>query len=213
MTAILTDTPALTERQISKLIADFSRCAVANVSDNLDRLVGARGLRPFHRGGTMAGPALTVKTAPGDNAAIHRALDLVKLGQVIVVDGGGYVDRALIGGIMMTLARKRGAAGLVIDGAIRDLDEIADSEFPVFARTVIHLGPYKNGPGALNIPVSIGGMPVNPGDIVLGDADGLVAFAPDTGPALLAATQAQAKKEAEIIASIEAGTYTGAYAK
>ncbi|MBF52764.1 MAG: methyltransferase [Confluentimicrobium sp.] len=196
-----------------ELIMEFSKCAVANVSDNLDRLRGAVGLRPFHGSAPMVGRALTVKTAPGDNAYIHRALDLVQPGDVIVVDGAGHEDRALIGGIMMAIARKRGAAGFVLDGAIRDINEIAGGDFPVFARSVIHLGPYKNGPGAINVPVTVGGMLVHPGDIVLGDSDGIVAIRPDEAPATLAATQAQARKEAEILASIEAGTYAGAYAK
>ncbi|MBT9386180.1 RraA family protein [Pseudooceanicola sp. CBS1P-1] len=204
---------SMTETQIDALVKGFATCAVANVSDNLNRMVGARGLLPYHRGGSMCGRALTVRTAPGDNAAIHRAFDQVRPGDVVVVDGAGYLDRALTGGIMAAIARSRGAVGLVVDGAIRDVEEIAAGDFPVFARGISHLGPYKNGPGEIGVPVSIGGMLVSPGDIVLGDADGIVAFAPAIGPTLLEATRAQARKEAEIMAQIAAGTYIGAYAK
>lgn len=196
------------------LVADFRRTATATISDNLARLPGMVGLRPFHRvGSVMAGRALTVRTAVGDNAFIHRALDLVKPGDVLVVDGGGDMARALIGEIMVTLAEVRGAAGFVIDGAIRDTAIIGAGAFPVFARAAIHRGPYKNGPGAINVPVAVGGQIVNPGDIVIGDADGVVAFPVDGAAALLEAVRAQEAKEAGILESIHAGTYSGAYAK
>jgi RraA family protein len=195
-----------------ELIAAFRDLPVANISDNLHRLTGAVGLRPFHNGAPMAGTALTVRTRAGDNTAIHEALDLVRPGDVIVVDGGGDTSRALIGEIMTSIARKRGAAGLVIDGAVRDLTALAQSDFPCFAKAGIHLGPYKNGPGEINVPVTIGGMLVNPGDIVVGDADGIVAFSPEIAVALLEATRAQSAKEVEILKTIEEGRYVGAYA-
>src|SRR3954471_11733408 len=158
------------------LIDAFRSAATAVISDNLGRLPGAVGLRPFHRGGTMAGTAVTVGTAPGDNLAIHQALELIRSGDVLVVDGGGETGRALIGEIIAEIAQSRGAAGIVIDGAVRDAAMLASSPFPVFARAAIHRGPYKNGPGEINVPVSIGGMVVSPGDIVVGDDDGVVAF-------------------------------------
>ncbi|MCV6546230.1 MAG: RraA family protein [Cohaesibacter sp.] len=195
---------------MDELLSAFSVCAVANISDNLDRAVGARGIRAFHNGGTMVGRALTVKAAPGDNTYIYKALEILSPGDVIVVDGAGYDDRALIGDIMANIAESRGAAGMVLDGAIRDVDDIAIRSFPVFARSVIHLGPYKGGVGRVNVPISIGGMPVNPGDIVVGDADGVVAFNPDIAAELLQATRAQKAKEAEILTSIANGTYAGA---
>ncbi|WP_417260855.1 RraA family protein [Celeribacter sp.] len=198
---------------IAELFKGFSACAVANISDNLDRAIGARGIRPFHNGGTMAGRALTVKAAPGDNTFIYQALEIVSPGDVIVVDGAGYEDRALIGEIMANIAESRGAAGFVLDGSIRDVDAISSKSFPVFARNVIHLGPYKGGVGKLNVPVSIGGMSVNPGDIVVGDSDGVTAFGPDIASDLLKATRRQQAKETDILASIANGTYTGAYSK
>lgn len=191
----------------------FSATPTALISDNLDRLPGAVGLRHFHRGGVMAGVAFTIKTASGDNRAIHQALDLFQPGDVLVVDGGGDTSRALVGEIMALIAQTRGAAGLVIDGAVRDAAILSNSDFPVFARAAIHRGPYKNGPGAMNIPVSIGGMVVNPGDIVVGDEDGVVAFPPSVASDLLKAVQAQADKEEMILQSVRDGTYKGAYAK
>lgn len=195
-----------------EIVAAFAACPVATISDNLDRSVGARGLTKMSQSRRMIGPAFTVKTAPGDNAWIHRALDVISPGDVLVVDGGGYEDRALIGEIMMRIAQARGAAGWVIDGAIRDLDVIASGDFPVFARSSTHLGPYKNGPGALQVSVSIGGMVVHPGDIVVGDIDGLVAFCPETATDLLVAVEKQIAKEEAILRQIADGTYRNQYA-
>lgn len=192
-------------------IEAFRNVATTIISDNLARLPGAVGLRPFHRGNAMAGTALTVRTAPGDNLAIHQALDLVRPGDVIVVDGGGLINRALVGEIMTTIAQYRGAAGFVIDGAIRDTGVLAQSAFPCFAKAAIHLGPYKNGPGEINVPVSIGGLIIEPGDIVVGDSDGIVAFPQAIAAQLLTAVRAQEFKEAEILQSIREGRYTGAY--
>lgn len=194
-----------------ELIEAFRALPVANISDNLHRLSGAVGLRPFHDGTPMAGTALTVRTRTGDNKAIHMALDLLRPGDVIVVDGGGDLSRALIGEIMTSVANMRGAAGFVLDGAVRDVAALAKSSFPCFARTGIHLGPYKNGPGEINVPVTIGGMVVNPGDIVVGDADGVVAFPQSIASALLEATLAQSAKEDDILSGIAAGHYVGAY--
>ena len=191
----------------------FRNSQTAVISDNLSRLPGAVGLRPFHGGAMMVGRALTVRTAAGDNLAIHKALDLVQPGDVVVVDGGGEETRAVMGEIMMTIAMSRGAVGLVVDGAIRDAGPIARIGFPVFARAAIHRGPYKNGPGEINVPVSIGGMVVNPGDIVVGDEDGVVAFPPAIAVELANKVRLQEKREADILESIAAGTYVGAYGR
>jgi RraA family protein len=161
----------------------------------------------------MAGTALTVRTAGGDNLVIHQALELIRPGDVIVVDGGGDTGRALVGEIMASIAAHRGAAGFVIDGAVRDAGVLAKGDFPCFARAAIHRGPYKNGPGAINVPVTIGGMVVSPGDIVVGDEDGVVAFPQAIAGELLSAVRAQEAREAEILKSIREGRYTGAYAK
>jgi RraA family protein len=194
-----------------EIIKGFKSTATAVISDNLGRLPGAVGLRPFSQARVMVGTALTVRTRMGDNLAIHQALELIRPGDVIVVDGGGDVSRALIGEIMMTIAQSPGAAGYVIDGAIRDAAMFAQSDFPCFARAAIHRGPYKNGPGEINIPVNIGGLVVMPGDIVVGDADGVVAFSQSEAGALLQAVRAQEEREAEILRSIREGRYVGAY--
>ena len=195
------------------LIDLFRDAPTAVISDNLDRLAGLDGLRPFHRKGHLVGPARTVRTRPGDNMFIHKMLDLVQPGDVVVVAGEGDVSRALVGEIMKTIAERRGVAGFVIDGAIRDSSAFAASDFPCFARGVNHRGPYKDGPGALDVPVAILGNVVSPGDIVVGDEDGVVTFSSAIAADLAAAVRRQLAKEAEIMASIADGTYKGAYAK
>jgi RraA family protein len=181
------------------------------ISDNMDRLPGPVGLQVFHSGQQLLGRALTVRTRAGDNLAIHQALELVKPGDVIVVDGGGDVSRALVGEIMKSIAERRGATGFVIDGAIRDSAAFAQSSFGCYARAAIHRGPYKNGPGEINVPVSVGGCVIMPGDIIVGDEDGVVAFAPEKAAQLLTAVNAQIEREAQIMRSIANGTYKGAY--
>jgi RraA family protein len=196
------------------VINAFKTAATAIISDNLGRLPGAVGLRPFHKAGSvMVGTALTVRTCSGDNLAIHQALELVRPGDVLVVDGGGDINRALVGEIMITIAQTRGAAGCVIDGAIRDAAVVARSDFPCFARAAIHRGPYKNGPGEINVPVTVGGLVVDPGDIVVGDEDGVVAFPQAIAADLLQAVRAQESREADILLSIREGRYVGAYGK
>jgi|SRR6185369_5863709 len=197
----------------SELIEAFRAASTSIISDNLSRLPGAVGLKPFHRGGAMAGCAFTVRTRPGDNLAIHQALELVGPGDVLVVDGGGDESRALVGEIMLNIAKYRGAAGYVIDGAIRDADALKENDFPIFARSAIHRGPYKSGPGEINVPVSIGGMVVAPGDIVIGDGDGVVAFSQAVAPKLLEAVKAQIEREANTLVAIREGRYKGSYGK
>jgi RraA family protein len=189
------------------LVAEIGMMATAHLSDSMDRLYAAGPLlRPMHMQGSLAGSAFTVKTAPGDNLLVHKALDLAMPGDVIVVDAGGFADHAIIGEIMATHAQHRGIAGLVIWGAIRDSAEIRAGNFPVYACAVTHRGPYKNGPGEINVPIIMGAMPVHPGDIVVGDADGLVAVPQAIAARVLDAARTIREKELATLAQIRAGT-------
>ena len=148
---------------------------VANISDSMNRMTaGGAQLRAMHRSGVLVGPAITVKARPGDNLMLHYALDIAQPGDVIVVDAGGDLSNALIGEMMVEYAIKKGVAGIVINGAIRDAASIANGDFPLFAAGVTHRGPYKDGPGEINVPIAIGGMVIEPGDLVIGDDDGLL---------------------------------------
>jgi RraA family protein len=195
-------------------IDGFRTAATSVISDSLQRLPGVLGLRPYHkRGGVMVGTAFTVRTRPGDNLAIHTALSLVRPGDVLVIDGGGDVSRALMGEIMVQIGIWKQLSGVVIEGAIRDVAGIAQLALPCYARGVTHRGPYKDGPGEINVPVSIGGMVIQPGDIVVGDEDGVVAFPQAIAADLLKAVREREAWEAELLRSVLEGRYTGAYGK
>ena len=181
--------------------------ATSLLSDNMARASGTIGLMPYHRPRPMAGTAVTVRTRGGDNLAIHRAFDFCRPGDVLVIDGGGEVGQALMGEIMATYAESLGVQGLVIDGAIRDVGAIRARDFPVYARGVTHRGPYKNGPGEINVPVAVGGMVVHPGDVVVGDDDGVLAIAPEDAAAVMEAAQRQGEKEAAVLRSITEGCF------
>ena len=193
-------------RPARALVSKFKGVVCAHLSDNMSRLAGsAAALRPWHRKGQLLGVALTVRVAPGDNLMVHKAIDIAQPGDVIVVDAGGITSQAIIGEIMSSMAAARGAVGMVIDGAIRDAGALAAGTFPVYALAATHRGPYKNGPGEIHVPVSIGGMIVYPNDIIVGDEDGLVAIRPDEAPALLAAARAWCDKGEKMLKAIRAG--------
>ena len=185
----------------------FLDIPVANVSDCMARMTaGGATLRPMHDGASMAGPAFTVKTRPGDNLMIHKALSLASAGDVIVVDGGGDLTNALIGEIMAGKARQFGLAGIVIHGSVRDARAIRSGSFPVFAAGVTHRGPYKDGPGEINVPIAIDGMVIEPGDLILGDDDGVLCVPLDSVESLHAAARERMALEARMVAEIQAGT-------
>ncbi|PRX21647.1 RraA family protein [Paraburkholderia sp. BL18I3N2] len=159
----------------SRIVEQFRNLPVANVSDVMSRMTaGGAALRPMHDGTPMVGPALTVKCRPGDNLMVHKALDLAEPGDVVVVDAGGDLTNALIGELMTWYAASRKLGGIVINGAIRDAATIKKNPFPVYAAGVTHRGPYKDGPGEINVTVALDGMCIEPGDLVIADADGIL---------------------------------------
>jgi RraA family protein len=195
------------KRPDPRLVAELAKMVTPHLSDSMERLyAGGHQLRPMHREGKLAGPAFTVRTAAGDNLLVHKALDTAQRGDVIVVDAGGWLDNAIIGELMASRAKQRGIAGIVIWGAIRDSAELGAGSYPVYAAGVTHRGPYKNGPGEINVPVVIGGMPVNPGDIIVGDADGLVAIPHDQAERVLTSARSILEKETASMKQILAGT-------
>ncbi|TJY42276.1 RraA family protein [Cohnella pontilimi] len=196
------------ERRPSQSLLDrFAEAASPLISDNMNRLQGAAaGLRPIHGSGRLLGTAFTVKTRAGDNLLVHKAIDMAESGDVIVVDACGDMTQAILGEIMLRLAKKKGIAGFIVDGAIRDSRAFQELDFPCFARGVTHRGPYKEGPGEIGVPVVVGGMVVHPGDIIVGDHDGLVAVPLDHAEQIVGLAEEQLKREQAILASIEDGT-------
>ena len=193
---------AIHEREVMpdpELVEALRGAPTTVVSDCLGGCVGAVGLEPFHGDLSLAlcGVALTVRVRPGDNLMIHKALTLAQPGDVIVVDGSGELSHALVGGLMRLAALARGVAGFVLDGAIRDVAEWAEGELPVFARGHSHRRPSKDGPGEINVPIACAGLAVAPGDLVLGDADGVIAVAPGRLAQLLEDARAKLAVEEE----------------
>ncbi|MFL9926871.1 RraA family protein [Herbaspirillum lusitanum] len=178
---------------------------VSHLSDNLQRLSGVRGLQRIHPSKKLVGTAFTVKTRPGDNLVIYKALMMLQPGHVLVVDGGGDTSNALVGELIMLYAQQRGCAGFVLDAAVRDSAAFVAADFPCYARAVNHRGPYKNGPGQINVPVTVGGQVIEPGDVIVGDEDGIVAFAPAQADSLIAAAAKTAAFEDAIKAEIANG--------
>ncbi|MFF7186486.1 RraA family protein [Streptomyces sp. NPDC008222] len=155
------------------------------------------GIRPLWSGTPrVAGPAFSVRCPPGDNLMLHAAIHRAEPGQVIVVESGD-VDHALAGGNVCAVARRRGVAAFVADGVIRDLAEVREMGFPVFARGVIPIPGAKNAVEPLNAEVRCGGVKVRPGDIVVADEEGVVVVPADRREEILAAARKKLAKEAE----------------
>ena len=192
---------------MSQLVELFRGCSTSHISDSMRRLPGTTRLRPMHRRGTLLGTALTVKVRSGDNLIVHKALQKLRPGNVLVVDGDGDTSRALVGEIMKRIAQSKGCVGFVVNGAIRDLNAFAQDDFPCFALSVTHRGPYKNGPGDIDLPVVIDGLLISPGDVVVGDGDGVVAVPLEQAAKVAAAGHALMAKEAELIKQIADGSY------
>jgi regulator of RNase E activity RraA len=199
---------AVTEfhRPTPELLARFGHLPTANVADAMDRLgvLDAR-IKPVWAGATVVGPAYTVWTRGGDNKFLHEALGLAQPGDVIVVNGQGDESRALIGELMAEKAKATGLAGFVIDGAVRDAEIIGEIEFPVFARAVTPAGPFKYVPGRLGRTVAVGGVAVAPGDIVVGDADGVVIVPLGEAEQVVQAAEAKHADETARREAIKAG--------
>lgn len=160
------------DRDIVKSFEEIPSTIVSDVTGNIGLTMDS-GIRPAYDGVEMAGTAITVKAAPGDNLIIHKAITMAEPGDVLIIDCNGYTDTGHVGELMCTSCQANGLAGLVIDGAYRDSKELAEMEFPVYGRGVNPQGPLKQDPGSINVTISCGGVSVDPGDIVIGDDDGL----------------------------------------
>ncbi len=179
------------------LVDAFGLLPTSVISDAMNRLYCMNGdICLMSKPLVMVGTAFTVKTITGDNL-LDRALDLAKSGDVIVVDGPGSTERVLAGEIMMTFALNKGLSGFVVDGAIRDAQGVKALDIPVYAKAVNPKGPFKNGPGEINVPICCGGIVVLPGDIIVGDLDGIVVIRKDDAEEILTiAKQNKANDEA-----------------
>jgi regulator of RNase E activity RraA len=160
----------------------------------------------------ILGTACTVKCFPGDNLMVHKSLDIAKPGDVIVVDTSASRLTAVLGDLVSTKARHRGIAGFVVDGLIRDLPAIrALGDFPVFAHGATPIGPLHRGPGEINYPISAGGIVVNPGDVIVGDLNGVVVVPSEIAPELLDRLRTRSAVEADYHAAVVRGEFSNAW--
>ncbi|SEL39958.1 RraA famliy [Variovorax sp. YR750] len=197
-------------RDFERVSSDLVRQASAFQPAILADVAGRRGalhgrIQALRHRMKLAGSALTVEVRPGDNLMIHAAIALAKPGDVLVIDGKGDQSAALMGTIMMNACRQVGIAGVVIDGAVRDSVEIDEMGFPVFSVGTNPNGPTKLASGRIGHPVSVGGVAVRPGDLVVGDADGVVVVEREKVEALLQAAQKKVEDEAARIEAIKQG--------
>jgi RraA family protein len=186
------------DRPAPEVVELFRGLPSSNINDEMNRLYCMhdyiRLLNPV-KAKPLLGVAITVKAPIGDNLFFHQALDMAQPGDIIVVDGASGCNRSLAGEIMMRFACQKGLAGVVVDGCLRDWDGIEKLDMPIYAKGITPQGPWKNGPGEVNVPVSCGGQVVFPGDILVGDRDGIVVIRPQDAPEI--ARAAREKCEAE----------------
>ncbi len=194
------------ERVDPEIVLAASRFSSSILADAAGRRGGLSGrIGPLAPSMKFAGPAITVEVRPGDNLMIHAAMAIAKAGDVIVVDGKGDLSSALMGEIMSQQCIASGIAAVVIDGAVRDSESIRELGFPMFAAGLNPNGPTKLVPGRLNHPISIGGVSVAPGDLVVGDADGVTVIERAKAAAVLLLATEKVAAEAERIAGIRSG--------
>lgn len=195
------------ERPAPELIEAYREIPSSNIGDVVLRMNCMFGGIKAYNKRPLVGPAFTVKVPAGDNLVAQTALDYAQPGDIIVIDGAGYEDRALVGGMMLAYAEERQLGGFVVNGAVRDLDDIKKSPLPVFAIAATPLGPYREGPGEINVPVVCGGQVVMPGDLLVGDTDGIVVIPKNDAEALLDACRANVAMEQDEMDQMKAGTY------
>ena len=190
--------PAIVERA-----SGFAASILADVAGRRGTLDGR--IQPLSPAMRLAGPAFTIEVRAGDNLMIHAAMTMAKPGDILVIDGKADRTCALMGSIMINACRKLGLGGVVIDGAVRDTEELRELGFPVYAICANPNGPTKFVPGRINWPISCGGIAVRPGDLLVGDADGVVVIEREKAASLLDAASKKVADERARIADIVAG--------
>jgi 4-hydroxy-4-methyl-2-oxoglutarate aldolase len=165
-------------------------------------------IRPAWRGAKVCGRALTVECPPCDNLMLHVAVSNAQPGVVIAANVGGYLSAGAWGEILTEAAQARGVAGLVIDGAVRDIEAIEALRFPVFSRGLAIASCTKERPGTLNAPIQLGGATIRPGDLVCGTADGLVIIDQDRMEEVYEAALSRRSRESEMITQLRQGRTT-----
>ena len=192
------------KRYISQEIVEaYKGIPTSIISDCMEKMFAVESkIKPFHPNPIMVGHAITIHCPPGDNLVLQKAIELAQPGDVLVMNAGGDTTQAPVGEIVVSNCIRKGAAGLVIDGPIRDSDILPSLSIPVFAKGVTHRGCYKDGPGEINVTIACGGVVVRPGDLVVGDSDGVVIVPYEEAEALLPSLRKMVEKEAQLLVQI-----------
>ena len=198
------------QRLDDTLMREFAEFATPDISDLLNRLYAMNpAIRCLtgdqHR---LCGPACTVKVFPGDNLMVHKALDVARPGDIVIVDAGGSTSNAVLGDLISAKAKHRRIAGFIVDGLIRDLPSIVPLDFPVFARGTTPIGPLHRGPGEINYPICCGGIVVNPGDLIVADAAGIIVVPREIAPDLLERLRAHQSANMAYFESVRRGDFS-----
>ncbi len=194
------------------LIEQYRRFPTPDISDMLNRMYTMNSeIRSLTGSQTLVGPACTVKLFPGDNLMVHKALDVAKPGDVLVIDTSGSQRNAVLGDLISNKAKHRGIAGVVIDGLVRDLSGVIETGLPVFARGVTPFGPLHRGPGELNYSVSCGDVVVNPGDIIVADSDGVVVVRKEFSEDIIERLKKHEAHMDQYVADVKKGNFSNAW--
>jgi RraA family protein len=199
-------------RPPAELIAEVGRFETPDISDLMNRLYAMdHAIHNVVNDRSILGPACTVKVFPGDNLMVHKALDIARPGDVVVVDASTSTNNAVIGDLVSAKAKHRGIAAFVIDGLVRDLPVLQEVGLPIYARGVTAVGPLHRGPGEINFPVSCGGIVVNPGDIIVGDRCGVVVVRHDFAVDILDRLNKQREAMEAYVADVRRGEFSNAW--
>lgn len=194
------------DRPEGRLVEELGRLSTPAISDGMNKFNAMDPeIRPILAECRIAGPAVTLRLRPGDNLMLHKSLGLVRPGDVLVVDTCGCRTNSILGELIATAAFSAGLAGIVIDGGIRDIRELREHGFPIFARFITPAVGDKDGPGEINYPISCGGVPVHPGDIVVGDENGVVVVPPQDAQAVLEGAKKKQEYEKKRMQAIRDG--------
>lgn len=194
------------DREVVEAFEDVPSTIASDVTGNVGFEMDA-GIEPAYDGIDVAGTAVTVKAAPGDNLIIHKAITLAEPGDILVINCDGYTSTGHIGELMCTSCQANGLAGIVIDGGYRDRRELGEMEFPVYGRGTNPRGPLKQDPGSINVPVSCGGVSVDPGDVVVGDDDGITVVPRESAADVLELAHGKMEAEDAVREEVETGAY------
>src|SRR5438045_7378658 len=194
----------------SHFMEKFTEFATPDISDMFNRLYAMASAIACLTGKQhrLCGSACTVKVFPGDNLMVHKSLDVAIPGDIVVIDAHSSSMNAVLGDLVSTKAQHRGIAGFVVDGFIRDLPDILELDFPIFARGTTSIGPLHRGPGEINYPICCGGIVVNPGDVIVGDEAGLVVVPREIVAELLQRLQQYRATNAAYFASVRRGDFS-----